>query len=92
MCETEPKNHDARIEVIALGRAHVARCDCGWKSAIMPTYSAANAAIDQHFLDVFGPLECDLRQQEPFDFAWCVTHDRTFPLGGDCPQRAVPAG
>lgn len=27
---------------------------------------------------------CDMRQQDPFDFAWCETHDETFPLGGVC--------
>ena len=30
---------------------------------------------------------CDMRHQEPFDFAWCETHDETFPLGGICPYR-----
>lgn len=27
---------------------------------------------------------CDMRQQAPFDFAWCDTHDETFPLGAVC--------
>jgi hypothetical protein len=27
---------------------------------------------------------CDLRRQEPFDFAWCETHDETFALGNTC--------
>lgn len=30
-------------------------------------------------------LRCDLRHEEPFDFAQCQTHDVTFPLGKDCP-------
>lgn len=28
--------------------------------------------------------ECDMRHQPPMDFAWCETHDETFPLGGIC--------
>lgn len=27
---------------------------------------------------------CDLRQQSPYDFAWCETHDTTFKLGDTC--------
>lgn len=27
---------------------------------------------------------CDMRCEEPYDFAWCETHDSTFPLGGKC--------
>jgi hypothetical protein len=27
---------------------------------------------------------CEMYHQEPFDFAWCETHDTTFPLGGVC--------
>lgn len=27
---------------------------------------------------------CVMKQGEPFDFAWCETHDVTFPLGGSC--------
>lgn len=27
---------------------------------------------------------CEMRQQYPYDFAWCETHDETFPLGGVC--------
>ena len=30
---------------------------------------------------------CDMRHRPPFDFAWCETHDKTFPLGGICPER-----
>lgn len=30
-----------------------------------------------------GP--CEMVQEEPFDFAWCETHDETFPLGEVCP-------
>jgi len=29
---------------------------------------------------------CDMRHEPPFDFAWCETHDSTFPLGGVCPE------
>lgn len=27
---------------------------------------------------------CDMRHGEPYDFAWCETHDTTFPLGEAC--------
>lgn len=30
------------------------------------------------------PAPCDMKQGEPFDFAWCESHDTTFPLGGAC--------
>jgi hypothetical protein len=29
---------------------------------------------------------CDMRVEDPFPFAWCETHDETFPLGGICPE------
>ncbi|MCY1718425.1 hypothetical protein OVA26_15935 [Microbacterium sp. SL62] len=35
-----------------------------------------------------GPLNADavcvMFSEEPFDFAWCETHDETFPLGSIC--------
>jgi hypothetical protein len=27
---------------------------------------------------------CNMRHQPPMDFAYCETHDETFPLGGIC--------
>lgn len=30
-------------------------------------------------------MNCDMRMQEPFPFAWCETHDETFALGDVCP-------
>ena len=27
---------------------------------------------------------CDMKCGEPYDFAWCETHDTTFPLGDKC--------
>lgn len=27
---------------------------------------------------------CDMRHVEPYDFAWCETHDTTFALGDKC--------
>lgn len=27
---------------------------------------------------------CRMEHEEPYDFAWCLTHDTTFPLGGAC--------
>ncbi|MGW4715544.1 hypothetical protein [Nocardia sp. NPDC004260] len=29
-------------------------------------------------------LPCDMYTQDPYPFAWCETHDETFPLGGVC--------
>lgn len=29
---------------------------------------------------------CDMRHQPPMDFAWCETHDETFPLGAVCSE------
>lgn len=33
--------------------------------------------------------DCDMRCGEPYDFAWCVTHDTTFPLGEVCQHAAT---
>lgn len=30
------------------------------------------------------PAPCDMKCREPYDFAWCKTHDSTFPLGEKC--------
>lgn len=30
---------------------------------------------------------CAMFVQDPFVFAWCETHDETFPLGGTCPHE-----
>lgn len=30
------------------------------------------------------PITCDMKEQKPFDFAWCETHDTTFALGERC--------
>jgi hypothetical protein len=30
------------------------------------------------------PSPCDMKHQPPMDFAYCETHDTTFPLGGVC--------
>lgn len=35
------------------------------------------------------PQECKLRTSEPYDFGWCNTHDRTFPLGGTCDHAGL---
>lgn len=32
---------------------------------------------------------CRIEHQEPYDFRWCETHDRTFPLDGDCDHRGL---
>lgn len=32
-----------------------------------------------------GSDECAIRCGEAFDFAWCLTHDTTFPLDASCP-------
>ncbi len=29
-------------------------------------------------------LSCNMFHQEPFDLAWCETHDTTFALGDNC--------
>ena len=32
---------------------------------------------------------CRMFMQEPYPFAWCETHDETFPLGQTCPYDAA---
>lgn len=33
------------------------------------------------------PAPCDMRRTDSYPFAWCRTHDTTFPLGATCPER-----
>src|SRR5699024_8958575 len=33
---------------------------------------------------ILAPAPCVMKHTEPYDFAWCETHDTTFPLGGTC--------
>lgn len=35
-------------------------------------------------IDAMPHMPCRMRQQYPYDFAWCEVHDETFPLGGIC--------
>lgn len=35
------------------------------------------------------PLECKIVHEQPYDFKQCETHDRTFPLDGDCDYRGL---
>lgn len=30
--------------------------------------------------------KCQMFTEEPYPFAWCETHDETFPLGQVCPH------
>lgn len=34
-------------------------------------------------------LPCKITHEQPYDFRWCETHDRTFPLDGDCDHRGL---
>lgn len=58
------------------------RCGAGWDwwndRCARPAPAAPGSA------DVNA---CDLRTREDFDFAWCETHDETFPLGATCSVR-----
>lgn len=38
---------------------------------------------DEEWEEIEG-LPCDMRHEQPFDFAWCETHDSTFALGDVC--------
>jgi hypothetical protein len=35
--------------------------------------------------DEAGDAPCNMLHEPPMDFAWCETHDETFPLGAVCP-------
>lgn len=35
-------------------------------------------------LDEVDDVPCDMRCGQPYDFAWCETHDTTFALGDVC--------
>ena len=39
--------------------------------------------------DPVRPGPCDMRHEEPYDFAHCVTHDTTFALGDKCEWDGV---
>ncbi|WP_313281037.1 zinc finger domain-containing protein [Timonella senegalensis] len=32
---------------------------------------------------------CNVTHEEPYDFQWCETHDRTFPLDGACDHEGL---
>ena len=51
----------------------------GWLAELCDRLSAAEAQISD-----MQPAACDMKCQEPYDFAWCETHDTTFPLGYKC--------
>ncbi|OIH86003.1 hypothetical protein BLJ79_04200 [Arthrobacter sp. UCD-GKA] len=34
---------------------------------------------------------CQVSHEQPYDFKWCETHDRTFPLDGDCDHKGKSA-
>lgn len=46
----------------------------------------AHAALVALLAEVtrLSPAPCDMRHQEPYDFAFCLTHDSTFALGERC--------
>lgn len=33
--------------------------------------------------------ECEISHEEPYDFEYCTTHDRTFERGGQCDHKGV---
>lgn len=35
------------------------------------------------------PQACKISREEPYDFAQCETHDRTFPRGGRCDHEGM---
>lgn len=35
------------------------------------------------------PHECSEKHEEPYDFDYCETHDKTYEQGGHCPYRGL---
>lgn len=33
--------------------------------------------------------ECEISHEEPYDFEYCTTHDRTFEKGGQCDHKGL---
>lgn len=54
-------------------RFHCPVCQMSWSEAEVIDLAAADEA------------PCSMVTEKPYDFAWCETHDETFPLGGICP-------
>lgn len=46
-----------------------------------------DAAAERDALTTVQP--CVMEQEEPYDFAWCETHARTFALGGTCDHAGL---
>ncbi len=34
-------------------------------------------------------LQCSVSHEDPYDFDYCETHDRTFPIGGKCDHAGI---
>lgn len=54
-------------------RFHCPACQMSWSEAEVIDLATADEA------------PCSMVTERPYDFAWCETHDETFPLGGICP-------
>lgn len=81
--DAEP-NPVAKAYTPELG-AHIATFD-------PPTVLALIAALEAETAEVemwTKPQECVTEHEQPFDFKQCTTHDRTFPLDGDCDYKGL---
>lgn len=59
----------------------------GWRE--IDRLRAENGQLREQVANADKPAPCDMRHQEPYDFAHCVTHDTTFALGDRCKWGGV---
>lgn len=45
--------------------------------------------VDTEIFDAFAVFPCDTKQEAPYDFGTCETHDRTFAIGADCDHSGL---
>jgi hypothetical protein len=55
-----------------------------WHGTTEEWAGCADKDAIERVLALLAPTPCDMRHQPPMDFAWCETHDTTFPLGERC--------
>lgn len=75
----------ARLDAMTDGDdpSYYAGSPTAWCYALLDALAVARAEVER-LTGVGEPAACDMKHQPPMDFAYCETHDTTFPLGGKC--------
>lgn len=83
----ETEHGDYAKRVVKVGNrpdaTHIAAFDPPTVLALLDRVEAAELWTVAH--------PCQVSHEQPYDFKWCETHDRTFPLDGDCDHKGKSA-